>query len=151
MARILVVDDEWMNRELMEGYLQAEGYEVTLANSAEAALETLVETPPDLILADVRMPGTDGLAFTRAVREDPRTQGIPVMLVTALASDEAFRAAFEAGAEDVLVRPVNATLLYGKLKTLLRLARLNTALRRLPRVLANHVDTDTAQAVLNDL
>lgn len=102
--RILVVDDDWMNREVMEARLANAGYDVLTANSGEEALALAANDPPDLILLDVRMQGASGYEVCRQLKSQPGTQSVPVILVTALDNDEAQTRARSAGAEELIAK-----------------------------------------------
>ena len=120
-ARILIVDDEPLNRELLEVMLAAEGYLLMSAGSGEAALEIVARRSPDLILLDVMMPGMDGYQVVARIKANPATKGIPVILLTAL-DDRSSRAhGLSAGAEDFLTKPVNRADLYARVRSLLHL------------------------------
>ena len=101
-ATILIVDDEIQNRRLLEALLGHEGYVTRTAANGEEALAAIADDPPDLILLDVMMPGLDGRQVTRAVKADPATSKIPIIMVTAQTDREARLAALDAGAEDFL-------------------------------------------------
>jgi len=104
-ATVLVVDDEWINRELIEGVLSVFNYQVLLANSGDAALKLLTHQQPDLIVMDVRMPGMDGYELCHAVKSNPQTAHIPVIMITALElNDEERQKIANAGADDVVSR-----------------------------------------------
>src|SRR4051795_11217167 len=81
---ILVVDDEEYNRTLLRDPLEARGYEVTEAESSAHALRELDRRLPDTILLDVMMPGVDGFALCRRIKQDQRATHIPILMVTAL-------------------------------------------------------------------
>ena len=119
--RILIVDDERNNRELLEAMLNEEGYILVGAESGEAALEMVARQPPDLILLDVLMPGVDGFEVTDALKGNAATRNIPIILVTAL-DDRAGRLhGLSAGAEDFLAKPVDRAELCARVRNLLRL------------------------------
>jgi PAS domain S-box-containing protein len=120
-GRILVVDDERLNRELIRVMLAPDGFEVIMAASGEEAMTTLAANAPDLIILDVMMPGIDGYAVARAVKENPATQNIPVIMVTALGDREARMRGLDAGAEDFLNKPVDRAELRARVRNLLRL------------------------------
>jgi CheY-like chemotaxis protein len=104
-ATVLVVDDEWINRELIEGVLSVFDYQVLLANGGDAALKLLNHEQPDLIVMDVRMPGMDGYELCQAVKSNPQTAHIPVIMITALElNDEERQKIADAGASDVVSR-----------------------------------------------
>jgi DNA-binding response OmpR family regulator len=104
-ARILVVDDEADSRLLLRMMLVHAGYDVTLAAGGEEALESLAETPPDLLLSDVMMAGLDGLALLRRVRTDPKTSALPVILLTAKSATDEVAEGLRLGADDYLTKP----------------------------------------------
>ena len=88
-GRILVVDDQRANVEMMEGILQARGYQVITAPSGDAALEQVRAANPDLVVSDILMPGMDGYELCRRLRAQAATALLPVILVTSLgATDE---------------------------------------------------------------
>jgi len=88
-GRILVVDDQRANVEMMEGILQARGYQVITAPSGDAALEQVRAVNPDLVVSDILMPGMDGYELCRRLRAQAATALLPVILVTSLgATDE---------------------------------------------------------------
>ena len=82
MQRILVVDDDWLNHELMESILTLYGFAVIQAHNGEQALEIAKRDLPDLILLDVRMPGMDGLEICKRLRAEATTNKIPIIMLT---------------------------------------------------------------------
>ena len=84
MRTILVVDDEWAIAEVLEALLSDEGYRVIIANNGRQALESMIDWPPDLIILDFMMPVMDGKATLAALKSNPRTAGIPVILMSSL-------------------------------------------------------------------
>lgn len=127
-ATLLIVDDDWLNVEVMEAYLEPEGYTVNAVSSGEKALAYVKQQSPDVILMDVRMNGMSGIETTAALKSDPAIQHIPVLLVTAHSEKEDIEAAIEAGVDDVLFKPINAAIMKLRIKTLLRLKRLHDEL-----------------------
>ncbi len=105
--RILVVDDEELNRELLEDLLTPLGYQVTTSPDGASALEAVAADPPDVILLDVMMPGMDGFEVARRLKQDEATLGIPIVMVTALKAVEDRVRALDAGANDFLSKPVD--------------------------------------------
>ena len=85
--RILVADDDWLNRDLLQAYLIASGCEVVTAADGQTALELARENPPDLALLDVKMPRMDGLELCAALKSEPEMRFIPVVIVTAIDSE----------------------------------------------------------------
>ncbi|MDQ1484206.1 MAG: hypothetical protein QOF35_2282 [Actinomycetota bacterium] len=127
-ATILIVDDESPNLRLLQALLGHEGYVLRTAASGEEALAAVADDPPDLILLDVMMPGLDGRQVARAVKADPSTSNIPIIMVTAQTDREARLAALDAGAEDFLSKPVDRAELWLRVRNLLRLKRLSDLL-----------------------
>ena len=105
--RILLVEDNAINRRLAQFLLKSHGYEVWEVGSAREAFATLGERQPDLILMDIQLPGMDGLAATKELKANPSTRGIPVVAVTsyAMKGDEA--KAFEAGCCGYVTKPID--------------------------------------------
>ena len=122
MTRILIVDDERQNRDLLEIMLASEGYHVVAAASGEDALAVVARQPPELILVDVMMPRMDGYQFVAAIRADDATRRIPVILITGLDDHDARTAGLNAGADGFLSRPVDRAELCECVKVQLRLA-----------------------------
>ncbi len=105
--RILVVEDNLLNLELATDLLEAAGFTVRHALTAEDGLRAAREQPPDLILMDLSLPGMDGLAATRALRAGPTTRHLPIIALTAHAmkGDEAL--ALDAGCDGYLAKPID--------------------------------------------
>nr|WP_279287017.1 response regulator [Heliobacterium chlorum] len=129
-AQILVVDDVVTNVELMRLQLTRAGYQVVTAFNGEQALETIKKTLPDLILLDVMMPGMNGFEVCAKLKEDPHTQLIPVVLVTALHEVEDRIKGIEAGADDFISKPFNRVELLTRVKSLLRIRKLYRQLEK---------------------
>lgn len=106
--KILIVDDELLNCELLEAMLEMNGYESEIATSGEAALEMLSDHT-SLVLLDVTMPKMNGFDVVRRIREDPRFGDLPVIMVTALSSMQDRLEAVRAGANDFISKPVHET------------------------------------------
>ena len=109
--RILVVDDEAINLKLVSRLLEMEGYEVITAQSGEASLRQIEQTPLDMALLDVMMPDMDGYELCRRLRQNPRTAGIPIVMLTALVDENDRLKGIEAGADDCLPKPFDVELL----------------------------------------
>ena len=120
-ACILIVDDERHNRELLEVMLKPEGFVFTSAATGEEALAMVAQHPPDLILLDVMLPGTDGYEVARRIKADPVSKSIPVIMLTALDDRDARMHGLNAGAEDFLTKPVDRAELCVRVRNLLRL------------------------------
>src|SRR3979409_2063370 len=104
---ILLVEHAPVDLKFMRLVLAHEGYAVRTAGSAEEAFEMLSGFRPDLILADARLPGMDGLELARRIKRDPRTQSIKVMVLTALAGTAENNIALAAGCDGCLSKPLD--------------------------------------------
>lgn len=122
-ARILIVDDEPLNVKLLASKLDGSKYEILQAYGGIEALEKVEKKSPDLILLDVMMPDMDGYEVTTRLKNDPKTANIPIIMVTALDGSEDKIQGLEAGAEEFLSKPVNATELLARINSMLRLKR----------------------------
>jgi two-component system cell cycle response regulator len=109
--RILLVDDEFLNLKLVARLLQIEGYEVITAQSGEAALQLIVQSPPQMALLDVMMAEMDGYELCRLLRNHPITAQIPIVMLTAMVDESDRQKAAEAGATDCLPKPFDVELL----------------------------------------
>jgi len=118
--RILIVDDEPMNVDLLEAMLTDEKYDVIGANNGSEALEKATELFPDLILLDITMPGMDGYQITRKLKDGPTTRHIPIVLLTALNGVEDKVKGLEVGADDFLTKPLEKAELQARVKSLLK-------------------------------
>ncbi|MGE5850918.1 MAG: HD-GYP domain-containing protein [Candidatus Methylomirabilota bacterium] len=122
-SRILVVDDNPVNRQFLEDELTDEGYLVSSAEDGEDALQKVAAESPDLILLDVMMPRLDGYETCRRLKSDSRTILIPVVMVTALTATHERIKGIEAGADDFLSKPYNRLELLTRVRSLLKLKR----------------------------
>lgn len=129
-GRILVVDDLEPNRRLLQARLEAEYYDVILANDGVEALKAAREQSPDLILLDVMMPNMDGFEACRALKADPTTRHMPVIMVTALDQQDDRVTGLEAGADEFLTKPVDDVALFARVRSLLRLKSVMDELRQ---------------------
>ncbi|CAN5176907.1 hypothetical protein BH23VER1_BH23VER1_33920 [soil metagenome] len=127
---ILVVDDQQQNIQVVGATLRAIGYEIVPAASAEEATTRLAARLPDLILLDVRMPGTSGIAFCRQLRSDPLTAHIPVVFLSAADDSNLIVEALEAGGIDYITKPFNKAELLTRVRTHLSLKRARDDLSR---------------------
>lgn len=118
-ATILVVDDNPANLLLTKTLLRASGYLVQEAADAEEALQSVRQTVPDLILMDIQLPGQDGLSATRRLKADPATASIRVVALSAHALAEEQAAAFAAGCDGYLTKPIDTRAFPGQIANLL--------------------------------
>jgi len=121
-ARILIVDDERQNRQLLEVLLLADGYELDTAGSAEEALAAVKRQRPDLILLDIMMPGMDGYQVVARLKADPHTASIPVVMLSALDDRSSRSHGLTAGAAAFLSKPVDRHALREAVVSLLRVS-----------------------------
>ncbi len=144
-ARILVVDDTPANVRLLADVLGARGYVVSTAASGKEALEKVAADAPDLVLLDVVMPEMSGYEVCRALRADPATSRLPVVMVTALDPGQERVKGIEAGADDFLSKPINQPELLARVRSLLRVKQLWDELAELNRTLETRVAEQVAQ------
>jgi two-component system cell cycle response regulator DivK len=119
MPRILLVEDNEMNRDMLSRRLQRKGYSVLIAVDGEQGLATAYSEMPDLILMDISLPFIDGYEVTRRLKANPRTKHIPVIALTAHALLTDRDKALKAGCNDYDTKPVDFTRLTEKIETLL--------------------------------
>ena len=119
---VLLVEDNETNQMLATAVLQRDGYRVTVAGSAEEARESMRTELPDLILMDLQLPGVDGLALTRSLREDAKTSSIPVVAMTAHAMLGDEQQALAAGCAAYIAKPIDTRTLGESLRRCLRVA-----------------------------
>ncbi|MET9257655.1 SpoIIE family protein phosphatase [Streptomyces sp. NPDC003717] len=123
-ARVLVADDNADMRDYLSRILRAAGYRVDTVVDGLSALGAVRADTPDLVISDVMMPGLDGLGLVAALRTDPRTASVPVLLLSARAGQEASIEGLQAGADDYLVKPFAAAELLARVRANVELARL---------------------------
>src|SRR5918995_1039086 len=123
--RILVVDDNPANLEILETRLARQGYEVVAARDGDEALIAARAKTPDLILLDVMMPGKDGIQVCRELKADPSLPFMPVILVTAKADPEDVVAGLDAGGDEYLTKPVDHAALVARVRSILRIKALH--------------------------
>ncbi|MCP5159700.1 MAG: response regulator [Gammaproteobacteria bacterium] len=144
-SRILIVDDEKRNINLIETLLQAEGYATLAAISGSDALTAATAEAPDLILLDIMMPGLDGFETVARLKANPHTQSIPVIMVTTLDDRSSKLRALNAGAEEFLTKPIDRADLSIRVRNLLRLKEYNDFLVDHNRILEQQVGERTTQ------
>ncbi|GAA0251746.1 SpoIIE family protein phosphatase [Saccharothrix mutabilis subsp. mutabilis] len=123
-ATVLVADDNADMREYLTRLLSGAGYEVRAVDDGVRALEAIRAQHPDLVVSDVMMPRLDGLSLVSALRTDPRTAAVPVLLLSARAGQEASIEGLRAGADDYLVKPFAAAELLARVRANVELSRL---------------------------
>lgn len=119
MARILLVEDNEMNRDMLSRRLNRRGFEVLIAEDGGLAVSMTQSERPDLVLMDMSLPVIDGWEATRRLKADPQTAGIPIIALTAHAMESDRERALEVGCDDYDSKPVDLPRLLGKIETLL--------------------------------
>ena len=115
MPRLLLVEDNPENRDMLARRLVRRGFELSFAVDGAQAVTFAREQMPDLVLMDLSLPVLDGWEATRQIKADPKTRGIPVIALTAHAMEGDRRKAMAAGADDYDTKPVDLTRLLGKI------------------------------------
>ena len=142
MATILIVEDEFDIRELLEAYLTNEGYRVIAAEDGEEALERFHDGNPDLVLLDLLLPGLDGFQVCRAIREE---SDLPVIMLTALGSEQSELKGFDLRVDDYIAKPFSMPVLLRRVEAVLRRTMKGPAARKLAhRALSLDLDGYTA-------
>ena len=144
-AKILVIDDTPANVKLLADLLTVKGYTVATAPNGEEGLKRVAEQRPDLVLLDVMMPGMNGYEVCRAIRADPSTGVLPVVMVTSLDPAQERLKGLEAGADDFLSKPINQAELLARVKSLLRIKPLYDQLGEFNATLEKRVAEQVAQ------
>lgn len=142
---ILIVDDDRSTRHLLKGILSPQGYRVEEAADGKDALEKVLDLIPDLILLDAVMPEKDGFETVRALKKDPKTSQIPVVMVTALEKTEDRVRALESGSNDILTKPVARAELLVRVTNLLESKAYQDLLRDQQKMLEAEVLRRTFQ------
>ncbi len=150
--RILVVDDELINRKVLEGLLKSYGLDCVTADSGPTALK-VIDSTIDLVLLDIMMPGMDGFSVAKAIREVPEYADLPIVMVTALSAKEDRLKAVEAGANDFVAKPIDTTELQVRMVSLLRMKRYHDEVKDYQQHLQQMVSDKTSalRAALEEL
>jgi two-component system cell cycle response regulator DivK len=119
MPKILLIEDNEMNRDMLSRRLQRAGYEIVLAVDGQSGVEMAASESPDLILMDMSLPVLDGWEATRRLKADRATRGIPVIALTAHAMSSDRDKALAAGCDDYDTKPIELPRLLGKMAALL--------------------------------
>lgn len=118
--KILVVDDEKSITELLQYNLEKQGYEVRIAHSGKDAVDMVKSFHPQVILLDIMMPGIDGVETCRQIRENHKSKDIFIIFLTARAEEYSEIAAFEAGANDYIIKPIKPRALMSRISAVFR-------------------------------
>jgi CheY-like chemotaxis protein len=119
MPKILLVEDNEMNRDMLSRRLERKGFQVILAVDGAAGVEMVTSAAPDLVLMDMSLPVLDGWEATRRLKADPATRHVPVIALTAHAMSSDRGRALEAGCDDYDTKPIELPRLLAKMETLL--------------------------------
>ena len=122
-SKVLIVDDEERNRDLLEAILGPLGFDLSTADNGREALAKAVELKPDLILLDVMMPDLSGFEVCQQLRKSESTVDIPIIMVTALDDRDSRIQGIEAGADDFISKPVDRVELKARVQTVTKLNR----------------------------
>jgi CheY-like chemotaxis protein len=127
---VLVVDDNQQNRELLQAYLEDVDCRAVPAREGLEAFKIIAKDPPYLILLDVMMPRMSGFEVCKRIKNDPKTDDIPVIMVTALNEFGDIERGIDSGTDDFLSKPVNKLELLTRVRTMLKLKHLTDKLER---------------------
>jgi len=119
MARLLLVEDNEMNRDMLSRRLRRKGFEVEIAVDGQDGIDRAHQAPPELILMDMSLPVVDGWEATRRLKADPATASIPVIALTAHAMSDDRQKALDAGCDEYDTKPVELPRLLDKIERLL--------------------------------
>jgi two-component system cell cycle response regulator DivK len=114
--RILVIEDQEDNRQIVRDLVTASGYELIEATTGEEGLEVASRERPDLILMDIQLPGIDGYEVTRRIKANPKLRKIPIIAVTSYALSGDDKKAFAAGCDSYVTKPYSPRLLLAKIR-----------------------------------
>src|SRR6266481_4684002 len=130
-SKILIADDNHQNCELLDAYLADEGYQIGMVYDGQQTLDAVAKSPPDLILLDIMMPKVSGYEVCQRLKANPTTEGIPIIMITALTEMGDIEKAVNARADDFLTKPVNKLELTTRVKILLQNRHLKSENERL--------------------
>jgi CheY-like chemotaxis protein len=128
MEKILLADDDVEVQEIAKAIIEKAGYEVIVAKDGNEALG-LAKAKPDLIILDYMMPGASGIEVCNALKKDPQTKAIPVIMVTAHPAEK--ERALQAGAVDFITKPVEKSDLLLRIKSVLKVRHINNELQKI--------------------
>jgi CheY-like chemotaxis protein len=123
MSKILLVEDNEMNRDMLSRRLERRGFQVVLAVDGQQGVEMAQTEAPDLVLMDMSLPVLDGWEATRRLKADPETRGIPIIALTAHAMSSDREKTIQAGCDDYDTKPIDLPRLLGKIDALLGVGR----------------------------
>ena len=148
MTRILIVEDDALQSELVRRYLEREGHDVTVLADGAEALSEVRRFAPDLLVLDVMLPGADGLTVCRTLREEHFE--LPILLLTARSTENDLLLGLELGADDYLAKPYSPRELVARVRALMRRARRSAPASKVIAVGDLEIDSDRHRATLSD-
>jgi CheY-like chemotaxis protein len=119
VTRILIVEDNEMNRDMLSRRLQRKGYEVLIAENGEEGIQKVIDEQPDIVLMDMSLPVIDGWEATRQLKANPKTVSVPIIALTAHAMAGDKEKTLAAGCDDYDTKPIELPRLLGKIETCL--------------------------------
>jgi CheY-like chemotaxis protein len=119
MSKILLVEDNEMNRDMLSRRLERRGYQVLIAVNGAEGVKMAISATPDLILMDMSLPVMDGWEATQSIKADPQTQSIPIIALTAHAMSGDREKALQAGCDDYDTKPIELSRLLSKIQAFL--------------------------------
>lgn len=130
---ILVVDDDPSMLDFLTQRLSPEGFAVSTASSGQEGINQAIDLSPDLILLDLRMPIPDGVTVCKALRVNPKTQRIPILVITGILSPPQLEEAMTSGADDFVSKPIDMTDLLVRIRAMLACRTITDPIERLTR------------------
>ncbi len=146
LPKILIIDDEPDNFDVIDTLLDNQGYELSYVNNAQQALDLLDYFHPDVILLDVMMPEMNGMEFCRKFKSNSHWKHIPIIMVTALSSKEDLSQCLLAGADDFITKPINGLELRSRTRSMLRIKQQYDALQEIL-----YLREDLSNMIVHDL
>ena len=147
---VLIVDDEEDIQELVKLSLQREGYEVLTVATGDNALVVARSRQPSLIILDLLLPGLAGLDVCKILKADPKTQAIPIIILSAKSEESDIVAGLELGADDYITKPFSAKVLVARVRRALRKEAEQSLDRRVIRIHDLTIDPSRCEALLHD-
>ena len=147
--RIVIVEDERDMADLVAMQLGREHYEVSVAHDGTTALRTVRANPPDLVLLDIMLPGLSGTDVLRELRNDPRTAGVPVIMLTAKSEESDIVVGLHLGADDYVTKPFNMSVLSARIAAVLRRSESTALDKGVLTAGPIHINQDTHSVEVN--